>query len=117
MARLIVGELDIVQEARTLLTEELTLHRELKCTILGLASLSRMIAQQMSCIRFLHEGEANTKFFHLQACHHKRKNYIPTIEHEGQTFSVEEAKADVIYEYYNNILGTYFARARNINMA
>ena len=31
-------------------------------------------------------------------------------------FSDLETKADVIYEYYNNILGTYFSRARNINL-
>lgn len=117
MARLIVGELDIAQEARTLSDDEIALRRELKHTILGLASLSRTIARQRSCIRFLHEGDTNTKLFHLQACHRKKKSYIPTFEHDGHLFSDLETKADVIYEYYNNILGTYFSRARNINLA
>ena len=40
-----------------------------------------------------------------------------TFEHQGHSFSDEEAKADAIFEYYNNILGTYFTRARNINLA
>jgi len=65
MPRLIVDQFDVAQETRTLLDEELALHRELKHTILGLASLSRTIARQRSCIRYLHEGDINTKFFHL----------------------------------------------------
>ena len=95
MARLIVGQLDIAQEAKTLSDDEIALHRELKHTIVGLASLSRMIARQRSCIGYLCEGDANAKFFHLQVCHRKRKGYIPTFE----------------------ILGTYFTHARNINLA
>lgn len=58
----------------------------------------------------------NTKFFHLQACHRKRKNYIPSFEHEGHSFN-EEAKAEAIFDYYNGIMGTYFTRTRNINLA
>lgn len=45
MARLIVGEPDIAQEARTLSDDEFALRRELKHSILALASLSRMIAR------------------------------------------------------------------------
>jgi hypothetical protein len=87
MARLIVGELDTAQEARTLSDDEIALRRELKHTILGLASLSRTIARQRSYIRFLREGDANTKFFHLQTCHQKRNSYIPTFERDGHSFS------------------------------
>jgi hypothetical protein len=69
---------------------------------------SRTIARHRSRIRFLGEGDANTKIFHLQACHRGRKNYIPSVHHEGQWFSDEEAKADFIFDYYNNILGKPF---------
>jgi hypothetical protein len=117
MARLVVAELDVAQETRSLDDDELELRRDLKRTILGLASLSRTIARQRSCIRYLREGDANTKFFHLQACHRKRKSYIPTFEHTGLTLTDEEAKADAIYDYFNGILGTYFARTRNIDLA
>jgi hypothetical protein len=47
----------------------------------------------------------------------KRKSHIPTFEHAGLTLSDEEAKADAIYDYFNGILGTYFARTRNIDLA
>jgi hypothetical protein len=79
--------------------------------------LSRTISRQRSCVRFLREGDANTRFFHLQACHRKRKNYIPTFEHDGLSLSDEEAKADAIFDYFHGILGTYFARTRNISLA
>jgi hypothetical protein len=117
MARMVVGQLDIAQESRALSDDELEMRRELKRMILGLALLSRTIARQRSCIRFLREGDANTKFFHLQACHRKRKSYIPSFEHVGSTFTEEEAKADTVYDYFNSILGTYFLRTRNINLA
>ena len=68
-------------------------------------------------MRYLHEGDANTKFFHLQACHRSRKNFIPAVEHEGQWFSEEEAKADLIFEYYNNILGKLFQRQHALHLS
>lgn len=69
-----------------------------------------------SKIRFLEEGDANMKFFHLQACHRNRKNYIPSIHHEGQWFSAKEAKEDLIYNYYNSILGTPFAHLHSLHL-
>lgn len=73
-----------------------------------------MIARHRSRIRFLGEGDANTKFFHLQACHRSRKNFIGTVQHGGSWFSVEEAKHDLIYSYYNGILGVPFQREHSL---
>lgn len=75
----------------------------------------RSIAWRRSRIRFLAEGDANTKFFHLQACHRSRKNCIPSLQHEGRCFSAEEEKQDLIFEYYNSILGKPFARQLTLN--
>jgi hypothetical protein len=66
---------------------------------LGLASMARTIARHRSQIRFLEEGDANTKFFHLQACHRGRKNYIAVVQLNGVWFSVDEAKYDLIFDY------------------
>jgi len=54
---------------------------------------------------------AQRKFFHLQACHRNRKNHIPGILQDGQWFTAEEAKQDLVYEYYNGILGTPSGRS------
>lgn len=83
---------------------------------LGLASLSRTIARQRSRIRFLEEGDANTKFFHLQACHRSRKNSIPPFSHHGAWISADHDKANAIYDYYNGILGNPFNRDHTIRL-
>lgn len=99
-----------------LIEAEHSLRADLKCHSQGLASLSRTIAWHQSRIRFLGEGDANTKFFHLQACHRSRKNHIPAVQHKGVWFSAEEAKEDLIYNYYNAILGTPFQRQHSIHL-
>lgn len=116
MAREIIAQLDAAQDTRLLTDEELSLRKELKMHTLGLASLARTIARQRSRIRFLEEGDTNTMFFHLQACHRNRKNQIPSILHEGVWFSADEAKSDLIYEYYNAILGKPFQRQHSIEL-
>jgi hypothetical protein len=116
MAREIIAQLDLAQESRELSDEECELRQELKQKSLGLASLARTIARHRSRIRFLEEGDANTKYFHLQACHRNRKNLIPSIQHEGQYFSAEEAKQELVYNYYNAILGTPFARSHALHL-
>jgi hypothetical protein len=40
-------------------------------------------ARQRSRIKVIEERDANTRFFHLQACHRRRINFIPTIENDG----------------------------------
>lgn len=101
MSREIVAQLDAAQDFRDLTVSEQALRRELKLLSLGLASMARTISQQRSRIRFLEEGDANTKFFHLQACHRNRKSFIPSLQLDGQTVTDEEAMADHIFEYYN----------------
>jgi len=68
------------------------------------------IARQHSRVRFLEEGDANTRYFHLQACHRNRKNQIPTLQQDGLSFSADEAKANLFFNYYNGILGVPFQR-------
>jgi len=114
-AREIVAQLDVAQESRPLSDEEHDLRKELKRESLGLASLARTIARQRSRIRFLGEGDANTRFFHLQACHRNRKNTITALQQDGQWITAEDAKADLIYDYYSDILGKPFTRSHGIN--
>ena len=117
MAREIIAQLDAAQDHRALNEIELSLRRQLKLATLGLASLARTIARQRSRIRHLEEGDANTKYFHLQACHRGRKNQIPAILHDGIWLSDNGEKSNIIYEYYNDILGKPFLRSHSIQLS
>lgn len=83
VTRVVIRELDLAQEHRQLSGDEVELRRELKASTLGLAALNRCLARQRARTRFLQEGDASTRFFHLQACHRRRKNYLAAVHHNG----------------------------------
>ena len=116
MARELIAHFDKEQETRVLTQDECAMHSQFKLMSLGLASLARTIARQRARLRFLREGDANTRFFHLQACHRSRKNIIPAILHDGAWVSAEQAKSNVIFDYFNSILGAPFSRSHSIRL-
>jgi hypothetical protein len=67
--------------------------------ILGLASLVRTMARQRS---------RNTKFFHLMACHKKRRSYIHSLRVNGTEVVRDEAMAQALYQHYEEVLGSNF---------
>jgi hypothetical protein len=79
VAREVIFRFDGEQEKRVLHDWELTMYRVLKLRVLGLASLSRTITRQRARILFLQVGDANTKFYHLQACHRRGQNHIEAL--------------------------------------
>lgn len=115
-ARVVIFELERAQESRQLSAGELVLLRDLKGSSLGLASLDRTMARQRARERHLREADACTKYFHLQACHRRRKNFIPSLQHDGRTILDEPAKADLVHDHYVSILGTPFTRLHRINL-
>lgn len=110
-------QLDAAQELRALSPEEAQLRRCLKMRTLGLASLARSIARQRSRVLYLAEGDANTRFYNLQACHRSRRNHIPSLAVDGQLVVQDEGKAHAIFHYFNNVLGTNFERTERISLA
>lgn len=116
VARVVIRELDLAQEHRQLSGDKVLLRCDLKATTLGLSALNRSLARQRARNRFLREGDACTRFFHIQACHRRRKNYISAVHHDGQVFTEEEAKSEIVYEYYHQILGRPFTRQHTIDL-
>jgi hypothetical protein len=75
------------------------------------------MARQRAKTRQLREGDACTRYFHLQACHRHRKNYPFAINHNRHTFTEEEAKVEIVFSYYDDLLGTPFARAHRLDLS
>lgn len=110
-----VLRLDTAEESQPLSLEERRLGNELKVKCLGLASPNKTIVRQRSKITFLAEGDANTKFFHLQACHRRRKNTLCSLR-VGESELVEnEQMAAALFSHYDAILGNHFQREAGIS--
>jgi hypothetical protein len=107
--REVILRFDSEQELRDLQPWERDLRRSLKLKVLGLASLSRTIAQR-SRISYLAEGDANTRFFHLQACHR-----IEALRVQGTQLVTDHSMAHALYEFYKAILGSCFERSRRVD--
>jgi hypothetical protein len=52
--------------------------------------MERTIARLRSRIKYLKEGDANTKFFHMHARFRKKRNFISYLEEEGSVVTNHE---------------------------
>jgi hypothetical protein len=55
---------------------------------------------------WLKEGDAPTKFFHIQADGRKHRDHIHSLQHGGLQLVSEDAKASVMFDFFKNVLGT-----------
>lgn len=110
IANIVILRFDYAQENRLLSEEERWLRRTLKQLVLGLASLERTIARQKSRITWLQEGDTNTRLFHLVANGRRMKNYIPSLNVEGQIITDQKGKEDAFFKAYKDLLGKDEAR-------
>jgi hypothetical protein len=69
-----------------------------------------------SRITWLREGDANTSLFHSQARYRKKKNFIAKLEDEGQTVISHEDKAQVLLNFYSDLICTREQRQSSINL-
>jgi hypothetical protein len=116
LASEVVHRLEITHDRRPLAPQEDALRQFLKLKSLGLASLQHTIARQESRILWLMEGDALTRFFHIQASQHHQKNFIHALEHHGQWLVAEDRKVDAAFEFFNDILGAPAVRESRINL-
>jgi hypothetical protein len=54
---------------------------------------------------WLSEGDAPTKFFHVQANTQQSHKFIRSLEHDGQILVSEERKVAVVFDYFDSIMG------------
>jgi hypothetical protein len=116
MAREVIQRFDEDQESRNLSQWEADLRKTLKLRVLGLVSLARTIARQRSMLLFLAEGDANTKFYHLQACHRNRKNRIDSLRVQGMEVISDSAMDNALYDYIVSIVDANFDSSRRLDL-
>jgi hypothetical protein len=111
----VVHRLEMVKDRQALVSHEESLRQQLKLKSLGLSSLQRTMARQESCVIWLSEGDAPTRFFHAHANGHRRKNHIHSLIHEGWALLAEDSKVEVALNYFNDVFGTSAVRSNSIN--
>jgi hypothetical protein len=111
VAKEVVLKVEQAQDRRALSAPEQEMRSELKFKSLGLTSLTRVITCQRLHITFLSEGDANTQFFHLQACHRGRQNRIDLLRCNDSVLVDETQKDGAIFNHFDEILANYEARS------
>jgi hypothetical protein len=117
MAREILHQLEIAMDIRQLSSLECWLCQCLKKHSLALASLLHRIARLISRITWLREGDANTSLFHSHARYKKKKKCISKLVDEGRTVTSHEEKAQVLLNFYSNLIGSREQRHNTIDLA
>lgn len=117
MAKEILHCLEIERDTRELSAGEDWLRKKLKLHCLGLASLECTIARLRFRILYLQEGDANTSFFHKQACFRKKKNFIPKLQVGDPIVVSQEDKQEAALNFYENLIGIAEERDFTIDLA
>jgi hypothetical protein len=55
-----------------------------------------------------------TKFFHTHANAQRRRNFISSLEHEGQVLVAEHGKARAWYDFFDDVLGSLAVRTSGV---
>jgi hypothetical protein len=100
MARVIILRLDQAADFWTLTPQERALRVELKQRCLGLSSLERTIARQCARVRYLAEGDTNTKYLHMLTWGRRRRNFITSLKVDGVTITTQHAMANALHDHF-----------------
>lgn len=110
----LIYRLEKARDNRALRPDEHRFRNNLKVRLLGISALQRSIWRQKSRVRGIKEGDACTKKFHLKASARRRKNYIQTIQHEGQLYTGQEDKLRLAWEFFHRLVGSPAERSNQL---
>jgi hypothetical protein len=116
MANSLIFHLDAAQERRALSAGERWLRSTLKQVVLGLASLERTMARQRSRVRWLREGDVNTKLFHSVANGRRIKNFIPSLRVGDEIITEQDRKVEAFSDAYGDLLGSITTSQQTIDL-
>jgi hypothetical protein len=85
--------------------------------LLGLATIEKSRAKQISRVTWLKLGDANAKFFHLMENNRKKKNYMHTKQVNNDLAVTQAQKQQAVYEHYLKHTRTYAPRQCSLNFS
>jgi hypothetical protein len=56
-------------------------------------------------LKWIKQGDANTKFFHLHANIRRNQHFIKELQSETGIVMTQQDKEEAIFNFYNSILG------------
>jgi hypothetical protein len=115
-ANTLISLLDSAEESRGLSFRERWFRRELKNKLLELCSMDRTMARQRSRITWLSEGDANIRFFHNQASHRRRKNFIGSLKDGEELVSNQKNIETLLHNHYKNCFGMPALRPHTLDL-
>jgi hypothetical protein len=116
IANLIILRFDAAQDDRALSPEEWWLRRTLKHVVLGMSSLERTMARQRSRMRWLKDGDANSKLFHAVANGRRAKNFIAAVKNGTEIITDQQGKEKIFYDSFRALLRTIQNRENSIDL-
>lgn len=96
---------DSKAESSSLSTEDWLVRNKIDEELERIYEVKEKEWHQKSQMKWIIQGDANTRFFHCCANGRKRKNFIYTLEDEGVILTEEGAIRDHIYKFYKSLFG------------
>jgi hypothetical protein len=104
---MLIHQLEVAQEGRSLSVREQNLVSTLKLRLLGLAAVEKSRAKQKSRITWLKKGDTNTKYFHLMANIRKQRNFIHALQGRNTIAYSQKAKEDLVFSHFHDHIGKH----------
>jgi hypothetical protein len=113
--QIILLELEKAQERRLLTPEEQEFKRYLKAKSVGMAAVQKARAKQHLRLKWIREGDANSRLFHIYANARRKKSFVSALHGDEGVATTQQDKMRVATEFFTKAVGTNSARSRRLN--
>jgi len=82
-----------------------------------MAAVQKARAKQHSRLKWIREGGANTRLFHIYANARRKKSFVSALHSDEGVATTQRDKMRVATEFFTKAVGTNSARSRRLNWA
>jgi hypothetical protein len=104
--KFVLAFFDWLEEGRPLSQLEVFFRSMVRQKIEDLVHIIAVAARQRGKINWCVLGDEDTRFYHARASARCRNNQVKVIFHEGLPHFSQEAKLNIMTDFYRNIMGT-----------